>query len=133
MTPRPSTVLSKGGKKGNKYIQKNIQDDLSDKAGDLESNLFLCVYSSYSQNQKKKSARYLIYPHSPPSPLPLPSLSSHPSTKLLKFHTHNLPYPQTLPDTQIQHNLLTPPGNSICPNIPIQPLYLPTLSPPTIT
>ena len=42
-------------------------------------------------------------------------------------------HPQRLPDTQIQHNLLAAPRNSISPDVPIQPLDLRSLAPTTIT
>ena len=42
-------------------------------------------------------------------------------------------HPHTLPNTQIEHNLLAPTGNSISPDIPIQPLDLGALPAPTIT
>lgn len=58
---------------------------------------------------------------------------SHAPETYLQLHAQRLVHPQSLPDTQVQHNLLATTRNSISPDISIQPLDLGTLSTATIT
>ena len=42
-----------------------------------------------------------------------------PCAGCLQLHAQDLVYPQSLPDAQVKHNLLTTTWDSICPNVPV--------------